>query len=324
MNLNNMNTINILCATDDKYACYCGIMLTSLFKNNTHRKFSIFLMTDVLSEYNSALFYKLCNVYHANLEIIKVVNYVDITNFPIRKGDHVSLAAYYRLLAPLFLPKSIEKILYLDCDIIVNGFIDDLWNIDIVGNAIAAVIDENYKDERIYNRLNYKYEKMYFNTGVLLINLIHWRKHAIMNKCIHYINNNPHKILFHDQDTLNVVLQDEKILLSPKFNLQTGFLYKASKLGDIKDDVEANKLSPIIIHYTGPSKPWHEFSQHPYVNHFIYFWKCSLWDQQKLIISSLKGALHYYRNCFIWFLGIKKRPETYTINKQVYKNKLGS
>ena len=145
------NTINILCCTDDKYAPYYGIMLTSLFDNNKNEHFSIYVMTAGLKDNTHNKIKSLTNKYHSELHII-IVNEDVLKDCPIRIGDHVTLATYYRLLTPLLLP-NIDKILYLDGDIIINGEIRPLWETNIQKNAVAAVIDEFYCDKDRHTRL---------------------------------------------------------------------------------------------------------------------------------------------------------------------------
>ena len=104
--------MNILCATDDNYVPYCGIMLTSLFENNKEQDIVVYLMTAELNEKNIADLDKLAEQYHQEIHIVKVDNDV-LKNCPIRIGDHVSISAYYRLMASSLLSKSVDKILYL-------------------------------------------------------------------------------------------------------------------------------------------------------------------------------------------------------------------
>ncbi len=304
---------NILCATDDKYVPYCGIMLTSLFENNKECQLFVYLMTEGLSSDSHNILKELALKYNQNINII-IVDGKKLVGCPIKQGDHVSLATYYRLLAPILIPKDIDRILYLDCDMIVNGCIQELYNTDINNTAVAAVLDEDYMTPKRYKRLDYPNEKKYFNAGMLLINLSYWRKNKVMERCFDYIHNNSERIEFHDQDTLNYVLQDEKKLISIKNNLQTGFLYINNKfelnvMGEIINSIGA----PVIIHYTGPNKPWSKGSKHPFAKTFIYYKKISLWKAFPLVKNktTLYKRLIDFRNELMWLIGIKKRPKTY-------------
>ena len=91
---------NILCATDDNYVPYCGIMLTSLFENNKELNLCIYILAEHLSDRSRNEFAELAKNYDQKIEII-TVNNETLKDCPIRIGDHVSIATYYRLLAPV-------------------------------------------------------------------------------------------------------------------------------------------------------------------------------------------------------------------------------
>lgn len=309
---------NILCATDDKYVPYCGIMLTSLFENNINCQINVYLLTEELNLSNRSILKELSLKYNQEINIV-IVDGEKLNGCPIKPEDHVSLATYYRLLAPILVQQDIDRILYLDCDMVVNDSIEELYNIELKDTAVAAVLDEDYITREKYKRLDYPEEKKYFNAGMLLINLSYWRKNRVMERCFDYIHNNPERITFHDQDTLNYVLQDEKILISTRNNLQTGFLYIHNKyelkmMNEIIDSIK----SPMIIHYTGPNKPWRKGSRHPFCKKFLYYKKISLWSDHPLINArrNWKEKLIKVINSIIWATGLKKRPQTYIIDTQ--------
>ena len=314
-----MQHYNILCSTDNNYIPYCGIMLTSLFENNKELNFCIYILTEHLSDRSKNELATLANSYNQRIEIITVDSEI-LKNCPIRQGDHVSIATYYRLLAPKLLPSNIEKILYLDCDMIIDSDITDLYNVDINGYPIAMSLDETFFDDEKYQRLDYDKKYLYQNAGVALFNIKYWRDNNIVEKCFEYISNNADKIIFHDQDTLNALLHKEIKQLPIKYNLQTGFLYNAYKKNyknEIDDIMEA-AMSPIIIHYTGPGKPWFKGSRHPFVKKYIYYKKLSIWSNTPLlkVKLSLKDKIHKLVTTLVWKLGIKKIPKTYIIDKQ--------
>ena len=238
---------------------------------------------------------------------------------PIREGDHVSIAAYYRIIAPDILPADIDKILYLDCDITINGSIRDLYNTNIAEMAIGAVIDEEYFNSEKYERLQISSKKSYINSGVILFNLGYWRKNKTAVRCLQYVAENTEKVILHDQDTLNAVLHDKIEHLPLTFNFQTGFLFTQYTYEEnVKKDIEENMYNPVVIHFTGCSKPWHTHSQHPYRKRFLHYRAISLWKDTPLIDhkENLCNKLRYWINNVIWTLHIKKRPKSYIIEKQ--------
>jgi lipopolysaccharide biosynthesis glycosyltransferase len=231
-----------------------------------------------------------------------------VENFPIKERDHVSLATYYRLFAPVILPKDMDRILYLDCDMIIDGPINSMYHDDIGNAALACVLDEDYMSEKKYDRLDLEYTRTYFNAGMLLINLDYWRRHNVYERCMECISRIPEKLILHDQDTLNVVLKDEVKHIPMKYNMQTAFLYTKTRLEDsVREELLETLDTPVIIHYTGSRKPWLRHYYHPYLDHFRYYLGISRWKDIPLT-KIFKEEWRYWRHSIKFALKIKKYP----------------
>ena len=222
----------IVCATDNNFVQHCCIMLVSLLKNNNN--VVIYILQEDLDEKNINIISSEVKNQNGIVHFCNIDRLV-IDNLPMPKKvnlSHISRATYYRLLMPDLLPSDLEKVIYLDCDIIVNQSIYDLWNTDISNVAIAAVpqIGSGYEAERLGYPLGYGY----FNAGVTIVNLKYWREHRIALKLINYLSDNCNTIIYHDQDALNAILYDQCFHLLPKWNLTSmyySFLFK--KRGEI-------------------------------------------------------------------------------------------
>lgn len=308
--------MNILCATDDNYVPYCGIMLTSLFENNKDEDIHVFILTESLSLENNKKYADLAKKYRQEITIV-IVNKDSFKNCPVKPGDHVSTAAYFRLMVSDLLPADIDKILYLDCDIIINGSLKGIYNSDISNQACGVIFDEAGFDIINYTRNNLDIKRhQYLNSGVLLINLDYWRKHNVSLRCMEYVDSHSDNLAFHDQDTLNAVLKDEISFLPIKYNFQTGYITKQvfnSYPEAFQKEIQDSVKSPVVIHFTGKQKPWIKGCRQPYTPIWDKYRKLSFWKDNSIIIPkmSLKTKLEVWRNELIWKLGIKKRPQTY-------------
>lgn len=314
-----MSNMNILCSTDDNYVPYCGIMLTSLFENNISTTFNVYILTEELNTKNKNDLATLANNYQQKIEILTIDKEI-LKDCPIKNSDYVSLATYYRILAPILLPDNVDTILYLDCDIIINQNIADLYNSNINEYAIGAVIDDDYGNEEKYLRLNIPQKYSYINAGVLLMNLKYWRENNIIDRCLDYIKNNKEKLLQHDQDVINAILHNKTKRLPVTNNFQTAFILSHLQhkyAAEIQNTIREHMYNPTIIHYTGNGKPWHKHSQHPYTNRYLHYYRISIWKEHPIVDNEdFKDKL---RLCFakaLWFLGIKKRPQHYILEKQ--------
>lgn len=286
------NTINILCTTDDNYAPHCGIMLTSLFETNREASFRTFILVDKISEVNIVKFHLLENKYSTEINIV----YVDASEWSqiSLSASYLSLASCYRLLAPELLPQDIHKILYLDCDIIINGNIRQLWETSLEGKGIGAIIDINpsFKD-----RIGIK--DFYFNSGVLLCDLDYWREKKITEQCQTLMAEQSDKLFYIDQDALNIVFEGSKFQLPLTYNFQVGFLKKyCSTLYDtsIHKELLDSICSPVIIHYMTCHKPWNQYNIYPpYTGYYVNAKNKSPWKDTSYInkLSSKESIISW-------------------------------
>lgn len=310
------NSIHILCSADDKYAPWCGIMLTSLFESNPGEKFVVFLLTAGFNKKNETEIQRLAQRYQADIRFVSI-NMELLGGLSIREGDTVSLATYFRLLAPRFLPQDVDKVIYLDCDIIIDGSIRPLWESDIEGYALGAVIDESFYKDELYERLDYPKQYFYVNAGVELFNLKYWRENRCVERCLDCVFTHQEILTLYDQDAINKVLHREIKHIHPTWNFQHGFLLSwqyGYYTGELKQQIDNCTHNPVIIHFDGRSKPWHKDSQHPYTSYFLYFKDRSLWKDTPLIGSfPLSERFKWARHYLVGWLGL--RPTVFRIKK---------
>ena len=266
--------MTIVCATDDNFVQHCCVMLVSLLTNN--RDVVIYVLTEGLMPENQRLIEEEVTAKGGTVHFC-TVNPSVIDRFPMPAGAelaHISRATYYRLLIADLLPQQVEKVLYLDCDIVVNGPIDQLWMTPIDGYALAAVPQTGFGSEAV--RLGYPMEYGYFNAGVTLMNLSYFRKHNVCRQLMDYISSHYDSIKYHDQDTLNAVLYDQTLHLMPQWNMTSdiyapGFRRQTDRQdGRVvrdyaleKSNALAHKRCPLILHYVAKPKPWQDGCTHP-------------------------------------------------------------
>ena len=153
----------------------------SLLKGNyTFLISNVFVLTEGLTELNYTILKDEVESKKGEFNYI-IVDSSIISKFPMpvsKDLQHISQATYYRLLMSDILPIGVEKVIYLDCDIIVRKSLIELWECDITNYAIGAIhqITREIEDA---TRLNYPIEYGYFNAGVLLIYIAYWRKNNI-------------------------------------------------------------------------------------------------------------------------------------------------
>ena len=172
-------SMDIVCSTDCCYVMQTGIMLTSLFENNREADIRVHVLHNGIDSNSLTLIERIAYDYGQKIKFYLVDESL-FSAFPIgREGQntHVgtSYATYYRRLLSELLPNDINRVLYLDGDIIVMDSLNERWSTDMHDKAIAAVPDSYNNKIEHYNRLHYPQPLGYFNAGVLLINLDYWR-----------------------------------------------------------------------------------------------------------------------------------------------------
>ncbi|WP_405375172.1 glycosyltransferase family 8 protein [Pseudobutyrivibrio sp.] len=277
--------INILIGSDINYAPYYGVMLTSLFMNNKENLFDVYLLTDeTWSETVSLPFRKLCEQYSSLFHVYKV-SANDFKDYP--KTGTIAQSAYYRLEACRLLPSYIQKILYLDGDLLVVGNINELWNIDLEGKGIACVLDCESYNSSIYSRLHLdSTRREYCNAGVALYNLQYWRDNNIRDKAIEYISRNAESLYWMDQDVINVVLANHKIILPTRYNFQN-YLYANRNWSNYnnftKENINYEQSKIVIVHYSSQPKPWNfRYFGAPFYREWDYYRSISQWSYCKV------------------------------------------
>ncbi len=242
--------MDICFALNEGYIDYCRVTMVSLLENNRDTEVKFHIFTDRLSPIGINRLKSTADRYSAELNVYEMDD-----NRLVGQKTSWSKYSWYRIFAPEVLPLSISKVLYLDCDVVVTGDISDIFKIDMSNKAIAAVCDIMSINEDLYDRVGYNKQKGYFCAGVLLMNLDYFRHHNLSKKILDYALNYPNRILFPDQDALNIVCQDMKIALPLKYGILLSFYTNRQFMIEHREEVIDSLSDYRIIHYAGCA-PW--------------------------------------------------------------------
>lgn len=251
--------IPIVFCADKTFTAHIAVTMISLMDSNKEFNFQFVLISSDLDKERLKKLKSLVNSRKSEFTYIHL-DQGNFDGFPLMK--HVSKAAYYRINIPKILKD--KMILYLDADIVCVGDISSFLELELSGKILAAVTDPIF---RWHEDLNMSPGSRYFNSGVMLINTEAWNDAHITDRVLDFIQNNTDKIRFVDQCGLNAVIDGSWLELSPKFNQQAilfrdDFNFETSGLA--LEELEKARKEPLLIHYTGPSKPWHYNNNHPY------------------------------------------------------------
>jgi lipopolysaccharide biosynthesis glycosyltransferase len=169
-------------------------------------------------------------------------------------------SAWYNVFLPDLLP-DLDRVLYIDGDAIVLDSLEPLWETDLSGHFLGAVT--NVLQENHFHRiedLGLPGPEVYFNAGVMLMNLAELRRGEGTRAVVEWARANPDKIRWPPQDALNVALGSGRLRLHPRWNCMNSvvtFPWSAELFG--AEAVEEARSNPAIRHFEGPgpNKPWH-------------------------------------------------------------------
>lgn len=281
--------ICIVVSSDNNYSKHLGVMLYSLLITADRlAKFVIYVLDGGISALNLKKIIRLVNGFGSTIHFIDMDKRV-YEKYPL--SSHFMQSVYYRISMQNLISPSYSKIIYLDCDMIIQDDISKLWIIDISDHILAAVEDSGFENN---DRLFMPNNTLYFNAGVLLINMDKWREADISAKAHNFIHEYPERLLLADQDVLNAVICGNWQSLHPRWNQQTKMFRSRHPDASFSECELTEALQfPGIVHFTESSKPWHYMNEHPYRDEYFRVLQFTEWryrfpEMQKTFISVMK------------------------------------
>jgi lipopolysaccharide biosynthesis glycosyltransferase len=272
-----MANINIAITLDKNYVQHTAVMIYSLLNHNKDNNICLYIISD--GGVSQTDWDKLEKVYkNSTLKVEKIL--VDVARFANYKlSAHATPANYYRIQMAELLPAHIDKVLYLDVDIVVRHDLSELYNLNIDDYLIAAIEDP---DNPLKVELGIAKNEPYFNSGVLLINLAAWRREKLHDKLSDFILNNAAIIRYWDQDAFNVICKGKWKPLHPRYNTQTEMYFlKTDAITYTLVNIKEATADPVILHFTGRTKPWEYMNWHPKKGEYYKCLKKTPWKNFK-------------------------------------------
>lgn len=318
--------MNVLYVTDKNYIPIMGTSLASLLVNNKDAEIiNIYILEDSIGEEEKEKIKSLVWQYKRSVffvDVKDIVNKFIEAGVPKYNGQY---STYIRLYAGEVLRK-IDKCIYIDCDTLILGKIDELWNKDIKQYPSGAVLDCNHSSANL--ALRKKKKARYFNAGVMLLNLRYWRENGLFDKFIQASTEiDMNKTLTNsDQELVNYLLEDKTVVIPLKYNVSCYFRIRArSKLMWIlnkdkntfytSNEIEDAVNNPTILHFTGGSwgRPWFSNSIDTKRDLWESYLRLTPWDdfEKKECPTTLwrKLCILLERKMPIWLFTVIKRVE---------------
>jgi len=251
--------IPIFFATDENYAPYLSVTLESMLANASKDCFyKIHVLTSKLSDTTKAKIEKSLTK-NSSIEYVSLTKELDKVSEKLHLRDYYSKETYYRFFIANLFPQY-DKVLYLDCDIIVLGDIAELYNVPLGNRLVAACQEEVMAMIKVFG--DYVEQALdvpcadYFNAGILLMNTKLFREEDVEGQFVELLGQYKFRVT-QDEDYLNVICKGRSKQIHLGWN-KTAF-----------DNPFFNEKMLRIIHYKMTNKPW-RYSDVKYAN---YFWK---------------------------------------------------
>jgi lipopolysaccharide biosynthesis glycosyltransferase len=284
---NKKTIIHVAFAVNDEYVDHLNVAIYSLLKNNQKHQIKIYIMCEALTKRNKAQIIRIQDYYkNADTRFLELNSQISKFNKLELKIEHISKETYYRYILADLLPE-LDRVIYLDADILITGELYDLYTADIDGFYIAGV-DESDNPKRFpghKEKIGLKSDGLYANAGVLLMNLDKIRRDKMVDKLFQNTIEFGENILFQDQDILNITFKDKIKQLPNIWNYTDQDKQEGSqKMSDLK-----------IIHYNGPDKPWSNTEPADFQEIFVKKYDRCVDEYNELLYGSKnKFALYKY------------------------------
>ena len=274
--------VSLVLSANEYYVPYMGTLLESIKEHaSADRTYDIVVLHRDISANSQAVLQRLMAPSNFSLRFFNTTRLMREYESKLFLRGHFRIETYFRLLMQDILP-SYNKALYLDCDMVANKDIAELFDVDVNGYLLAAVQDadtaglyngfEPQKKNYMDNIMKMKDPYSYFQAGTILFNLAEFRKHYTVDEMFEYATSYEWELL--DQDVLNHFAEGHVKYLDMRWNVVMD--WNGIRIKEIiglaprrlyQGYMESRK-DPYIVHYAGPDKPWDNFES----DFADYFW----------------------------------------------------
>lgn len=250
-----VDAIRLLFALDANYLPQLRVLLTSVALNNPGERFELYVMhsglpesgLERLAEWSAKRGWAFSPV---------TVDEALFEGAPVTSTYPQEM--YYRLLAGRLLPENVDRVLYLDPDILVINPLRALWETDLRGNMFAAAAHTGKTElANNVNRLRLGTDHDYYNSGVLLMDLAACRREISTGELFDFVREHRRELVMPDQDLLNAMYGDSVLPVDDavwNYDARNYNNYMLRSSGEQNSRWVMQNTS--ILHFCGKAKPW--------------------------------------------------------------------
>ena len=257
-------SMNVVYVSNENYVRHMAASMVSLFERNQgDKQLTVYVFSIKIKKETKRKLCQMADRYHREISWVELGDLRTQFGFELDTGGF-DASIMGRLFVGRLLPESVRRVLYLDCDTIIMRSLGRLWNTNLRGNVMGAVMEPTiYKP--VKQVIGLGEEDAYVNSGVLLIDLERWRELQVEEQLVDFYQKRVGSLFACDQDVLNGVLKGHICFLSPEYNFCTNYRYlsyrELLRYGKTyqavgKQAFAKAKHHPAILHYAGDERPW--------------------------------------------------------------------
>jgi hypothetical protein len=184
------------------------------------------------------------------------------------------------------MPNWVERVLYLDTDILVQGDIGPLWQAELGGCLHAAASDHLFD---AHEKLQIPGNAPYFNAGIMLIDLNAWRRERVAERALAIVEHEFHRLSWCDQCALNAVTIGRWLEIDGRYNAQRIHFYMPERTpAGLRFTLRPDANPDVVIaHFTGDQKPWDAGSDHPLRDRWFAVLDRTAWAGQRPFLTEI-------------------------------------
>lgn len=291
---------HILMCGDHSYFQHIAACLVSVLESNPTIFFSVVVLVTKSSDENDDKLRRSVDQYkNIALKVVQFDAKAGLAELPLAKNSYPP-EIYARFWVEHYFDKDVERVIYLDGDMVIVGSIKPLLDIKFADNMLAAVQIPGSVGPA---RMGYDAKYGYFNSGMMVINLPRWRATHAKQLLISTAHELADKLNDPDQDVLNYCFHDQYIKLDYIWNAISPFFKQINWLTLPQNEISRVVNEVRIVHFNGGAKPWIYLCFHPYAKEYLRCVKQTAWkDFQPTGYS----VTNFFKKHVILFLGERR------------------
>lgn len=222
------------------------------------------------------------------LHFIPVREDAALGRWSLQLEDVWTPTTFFRLLIEKLIPEDRSRVLYLDCDMVVEGNLLELWATDLEERTIAAAPERSVSCPKFgiarWRELGLPPTAPYFNAGLMLIDMARWRARSYGERVLEYLHDHGDTLRIKgNQEGLNAVLAGDWTVLDPSWNVLNWYYdvrwFDSARHGAVPSRRDRPRMlrEAKVIHYTTRFKPWRAECDHPRRRRYFHYLRRSGW-----------------------------------------------